>query len=98
MLYSYRLGGYECQWENKLVPSSGTYLCSMQGHMCRIATLGGKSPPGEKIGNQDAKDIQNGFVWLDMRQARAIWLILKVREASIRLNEAGKAHDNAITA
>ena len=28
---------------------------------------------------------------------RAIWLILKVREAGIRLNEAGKAHDNAIT-
>ena len=27
---------------NKLVLSSGTYLCSMQGHMCRIATLGGK--------------------------------------------------------
>ena len=44
------------KWENKLVPSSGTYLCSMQGYMCRIATLGGKSPPG-KIGNQDAKDI-----------------------------------------
>ena len=34
--------------ENKLVPSSGTYLCSMQGYMCRIATLGGKSPPGKK--------------------------------------------------
>ena len=32
-----------------------------------------------------------------MRQAQDIWLILKVREASIRLNEAGKAHDNAIT-
>ena len=33
--------------EIKLVPSSGTYLCSMQGYMCRIATLGGKSPPGK---------------------------------------------------
>ena len=29
-------------------------------------------------------------MWLDMRQDRAIWLILKVREAGIRLNEAGK--------
>ena len=32
---------------NKLVPSSGTYLFSMQGYMCRIATLRGKSPPGK---------------------------------------------------
>ena len=41
---------------NKIVPSSGTYLFSMQGHMCRIVTLGGKSPPSKK-GNQAAKDI-----------------------------------------
>ena len=68
----------------------------MQGYMCRIETLGGKSPL-DKIGNQAAKDIKYGSTWLDMRQARAIWLILKVKEASIRLNEAGKAHDNAIT-
>ena len=32
----------------------------------------------------------NGFAWLDMRQARAIWLIIKVREAGIRLNKANK--------
>ena len=32
----------------KLVPSSGTYLFSMQGYMCRISTLGGKSPPGKR--------------------------------------------------
>ena len=31
-----------------------------------------------------------------MRQARAICLILKVREVDM-LNEAGKSHDNAIT-
>ena len=68
----------------------------MQGYMCRIATLRGKSPPG-KIGNQAAKDIKYGSAWLDMRQARAIWLIIKVKEASIRLNKARKAHDNAIT-
>ena len=68
----------------------------MQGYMCRIATLGGKSPPG-KIGNQVAKDITDGFGWLDMRQARVIWLKLKVKEASVRLKKAGKAHDNAIT-
>ena len=33
--------------EIKIVPSSGTYLCSMQGHMCRIMTLEGSSPPGK---------------------------------------------------
>ena len=32
---------------NKLVPSSGTYLCSMKGYMCRIVTVEGKSPPGK---------------------------------------------------
>ena len=64
--------------------------------MCRIMTLRGKYPPG-KIGNQDAKDIKNGSTWLDMRQARDIWLKLKVREASVRLKKVGKSHDNAIT-
>ena len=44
VIYSYKLGGYECQGEKKLVPSSGTYLFSMQGNMCRIKTLKGKSP------------------------------------------------------
>ena len=32
-----------------------------------------------------------------MRQAQAIWMKLNVREAGIKLNKAGKAHDNAIT-
>ena len=32
-----------------------------------------------------------------MRQAWAIWLIIKVREAGVRLNKARKTHDNAIT-
>ena len=59
MIYSYRLGGDGCQGTKNLVPSSETYLCSMQGHTCRIATLRGKSPPG-KIGNQVAK------IWLCM--------------------------------
>ena len=68
----------------------------MQGYMCRIETLGGKSPPG-KIGNQDAKDIKDGSTWTDMRQARAIWLKLKVKEVGVRIKKAGKAHDNAIT-
>ena len=83
------------KWESKLVPSRGTYLCSMQGHMSRIATLGGKSPPS-RIGNQAAKDIKYGFAWLDTRQARAIWLKRNVREVGIKLNKVGKAHDNAI--
>ena len=82
--------------ENKLVSSSGTYLCSMQGYMCRISTLRGRSPPGTK-GNQVVKDIKNSFAWLDMRQDRAIWLKLNVRRAGIKLNKAGKAHDNAFT-
>ena len=68
----------------------------MQGYMCRIATLGGKSPPG-KIGNQATKDIKDGSAWLDMRQARDIWLKRNVRGAGIKLNKAGKAHDNAFT-
>ena len=84
------------KWEKKLVPISGTYLCSMQGYMCRIETLGRKSPPG-KTGNQATKDKKDGYAWLDMRQARVIWLKLKVRETDVRLKKAGKAHDNAIT-
>ena len=56
-----------------------------------------ESPLPVKIGNQAAKDVQNGSMWLDMRQDQAIWLILKVKEAGIRLNEVGKTHDNAIT-
>ena len=38
------------KWVNKLVPSSGTYLYTIEGCMCRIATLGGKSPLGKKWG------------------------------------------------
>ena len=68
----------------------------MQGYMCRIDTLRGKSPLG-KIGNLAAKDIKDGSAWLDMRQAQAIWLKLKVREAGVRLKKASNAHDNGIT-
>ena len=32
-----------------------------------------------------------------MIQAQAIWLIIKVRKSTIRLNKVGKTHDNAIT-
>ena len=55
----------------------------------------GEIPLLVKIGNQAAKDIQNGSAWLDMRQAWAIWLKHNVRGASIKLNKAGKYHDNA---
>ena len=65
----------------------------MQGYMCRISTLGGKSPPGKKQ-NQAVKDIKNGSSWLDMRQAQTIWLKRNVKEADIKLNKVGKAHDN----
>ena len=43
------------------------------------------------------KDIKDGSAWLDMKQAQDIWLKRNVREAGIKLNKAGKAHDNAIT-
>ena len=82
--------------ENKLVPSSVTYLCSMQGYMCRRSTLKGKSPLSKK-GNQAVKDIKNGSAWLDMRQAQAIWMKHNVRGAGIKLIKTGKAHDNAFT-
>ena len=82
--------------ENKLVPSSGTYLCSMQGYMCRISTLGGKSPPYKK-GIKLGRIYKNVFAWLDMIQAWAIWMKHNVRGAGIKLNKAGKAHDNAFT-
>ena len=68
----------------------------MQGYMCRISTLRGKSPLDKK-GNQAAKDIKNGSAWLDMRQAWAIWLKRNVRGTGIKLNKAGKSHDNAFT-
>ena len=68
----------------------------MQGNMCRISTLGGKSPPGKK-GKSSCKGYKNGSAWLDMRQDQAIRLKLNVRGASIKLNKTGKAHDNAST-
>ena len=68
VIYSYKLGGDKCQWENKLVPSSRIYLCSMQGHMCRIATLGGKSPPGK---NRESSC--KGYIkWLSMARQETI--------------------------
>ena len=65
----------------------------MQGYMCRISTLGGKSPPGKK--GIKLQRIKNGSTWLDMRQAWAIWLACNVRGADIKLNKVGKTHDNA---
>ena len=64
--------------------------------MCRISTIGGKSPPDKKE-IKLCKDIKNGFAWLDMRQDRAIWLKCNVKGAGIKLNKVGKAHDNAFT-
>ena len=68
----------------------------MQGHMCRIATLEGKSPPG-KNRESSCKGYTKWLSCLDMIHTRAIWLILRVREAGIRLKKAGKTDDNAIT-
>ena len=47
-------------WERKLVPSSGTYLCSMQGSIFRMRTLRGMSPSGK--GDQDAKYKREAFL------------------------------------
>ena len=69
----------------------------MQGNMCRIMELGVKSPLGKKVGESSFKRYIKGFAWLDMRQDWAIWLMIKVREAVIRLNKVIKIHDNAIT-
>ena len=66
----------------------------MQGNMFRITTLRGKSPLGKKNGESSCKRYIKFSAWMDMRQAWAIWLIIKVREAGIRLNEAEKSHDN----
>ena len=43
------------------------------------------------------EDIKNGSAWLGMRQAWAICLKQDAKEARIKLNKEGKAHDNAIT-
>ena len=53
---------------NKLVPSNETYLCSMQGHMCRIVTCRGKSPPGK---NQESS--YKGYIkWVYMSRHETI--------------------------
>ena len=62
--------------------------------MCRISTLGGKSPLGKK-GNQAAKDIKNGSAGLDMRQAWAIWLKRNVKEADIKLNKDTHVYESS---
>ena len=43
------------------------------------------------------EDIKKGSAWIDMRQARAIWLKRNVRGAGMKLNKTGKAYDNAST-
>ena len=84
------------KWANKLVPSSGTYLCSMQGNICRIATLGGKSPP---IKNQESS--YKGYTkWLCMARhetSSGYMADTQSQGVNIRLNEVSKSHENAIT-
>ena len=77
-------------WENKIVPRSVTNLCSMKGSMCRIRTLGGRSPPGK--GASSYKGYVKGSAWLELRQARATWLITLKRGAGIKLNKVRKNH------
>ena len=46
--------------ESKLVPSSGTYLCSMQGNICRIRTIGEGLIPIKA--DQAVKDIKRLYL------------------------------------
>ena len=59
-------------------------------------TLEGRYPPGKRD-DQAAKYMLNGFAWLDMRQARAIWLINQSQGDDIKLKKERKNHENAIT-
>ena len=76
---------------SKLVPSSGTYLCSMQGSMCKIRTLEGRSPPSNVWSSY--KGYKKGSVWLGLRQAHATWLINRNQRADVKLNKARKTHE-----
>ena len=67
---------------------------------CKVACVGyrhSRENPLSVKGKEVAKDIKDGFAWLDMRQAQDICLKHNVREAGIKLNKAGKANENAIT-
>ena len=64
-------------------------------HVQDINTQGKNPLPVKK--ETSCKGYKNGSAWLDMRQARAIWLKRNVRGAGIKLNKTGKAHDNAST-
>ena len=84
------------KWENKLVPSSVTYLCSMQGYMCRIATLGGKSPLG-KNGESSCKRYIK-WLWMARHETSSGYMAdNQIQGSRQRLNMASKAYDNAIT-
>ena len=57
----------------------------------------GEDPLLVKRASQAVKDIKNGSAWLDMRQAQDIRMKRNVRGSDIKLNKAGKAHENAFT-
>ena len=78
--------------ESELVPSNGTYLCSMQGNMYRITTLGGRSTPCKGVIKLQRIYIK-GSTWLDMRQAQAIWMITRSQGAGIKLKKESKTHE-----
>ena len=78
-------------WERKLVPSSRTYLCSMQGIMCKIRIVGGRSPSSK--GLSSCKGYEKGLSWLGLRQARAAWLMTLKQGAGINLNKASKTYE-----
>ena len=54
----------------------------------------GENPLPVKM-ESSCEGYKNGSAWLDMRQAQAIWMKRNVRRAGIKINKAGKAHDNA---
>ena len=76
---------------SKLVQNSETNLGSMQGSMCRIRTLGGRSPLDK--GRSRCKGYVKGVAWIEMRQAQATCLITQKQGAGVNLNKATKTHE-----
>ena len=68
----------------------------MQGYMCRIVTLGGKSP----LGKNRESSCKGYIKWLCMARHETSSGYMDDTQSQgidIRLSEASKAHDNAIT-
>jgi hypothetical protein len=63
--------------------SSGTFLCSMQGHACRRWTLGGIFPPRYRVSN--CEGYKQGSIWLRMQKLLRQTVYNTKREPTIGL-------------